>query len=83
MRPQVGDTRFIEAEERARLREEVNHLRFQLARLHQAWGRAEKAEAVLEKIVDPSYVGNYSTPQVVEIYRTWARDALTTATEPH
>lgn len=27
-------------------------------------------------IADPSYVGNYSDAEVVEIYRKWAKEAL-------
>ncbi len=35
--------------------------------------RAEQAERVLARIADPSYVGNYSDAEVVEIYRKWAK----------
>ena len=31
---------------------------------------------VLKVIANPSYVGNYSDAEVVEIYRKWAQSAL-------
>ena len=36
----------------------------------------ERVTAALRQIEDPSYVGNYPPEKVVEIYRTWAKNAL-------
>ena len=38
--------------------------------------RERRLEGVLRWIADPSYVGNYSDAEVVEIYRKWAKGAL-------
>ncbi len=42
-----------------------------------AWFKTKVAgKRVLAQIADPSYVGNFSDQVVIDIYRTWARNAL-------
>jgi hypothetical protein len=36
----------------------------------------ERLREALERIADPTYVGNYAPPEVVEIHRKWALAAL-------
>ena len=38
--------------------------------------KIERLRKVLKQIADPSYIGNYSDREVVEIYRKWATYAL-------
>ena len=50
-------------------------------RVEKAQDEADALAVVLRQIADPSYVGNYSAEEVVEIHRKWATDALAAAEE--